>query len=402
MIIVKSFGGFQMTDENVILDEKSIKSVMLTKLIMYLMIHKDRPLSMDNLIDTLWEEDEEVENPIGALKNLMYRLRKLLDKTFGENEYIITSRGTYRWNPDIRVVYDAEKFDSLITEVKTEDDEEKVISKLELATSLYEGEFLNVLKDCYWVQSLRTYYHSMYLSSVKALAELYSKHKEFENLDKLASTALTFDTADEQLFCYQIEARMRMNKIGLALESYDIAREIIEKELGVRKTTILNKVYEELLATSNSSKAYAIDEVHEDILEEHPEGVFFCGYPVFKEIYHLEARKARRSDEEMSLVLLTVEGKKDDNNPSDIKAFRMKQAMTALEECIYASLRVGDVASKYSDSQFILLLASCNDDFAHLVCNRLIANLYEKNSKYRSWNIKMHVESVCTGDDLIK
>ena len=35
-------------------------------------------------------------------------------------------------------------------------------------------------------------------------------------------------------------------------------------------------------------------------------GVFMCGYPVFKEIYHLEVRKSARSTGPESLVLVTV------------------------------------------------------------------------------------------------
>jgi hypothetical protein len=185
---------------------------------------------------------------------------------------------------------------------------------------------------------------------------------------------------------------MRCGDIALALESYEKAREIMEKELGVRKTTILNKVYDELLAMSKGQSTYSIREVHDDMEEPEPEGVFFCGYPVFKEIYHLEARKNSRSGDISSLLLMTVGGKEEDQE--EIAKFRIKHAMTGLEETIRESLRVGDVVARYSDSQFVILLPGTDQDLAMLVANRLIAKLYEMNPKYSNVDIRINIEPV--------
>jgi len=399
MIAVNTFGHFQAVCDDKILNEKNLRSPMLLRLFMFMIIHRDQPLSTDNIISSLWFDEEEVDNPVGALKNLMYRLRKSLEKQLGPRDYILTSRGSYQWNPEISVILDYEKFEQLINEAKSQSNDDRSLIKYEQAVDLYEGEFMSSLKECSWIQSLSIYYQSLYLSSVKALGELYVKSGQYEYLERLSTNALLFDNADEQLYCYQIMARMRMNKISLALESYDNAKGIIERELGVRKTTILNKVYEELLAMSKSSSADDINEVHEEITEENPEGVFFCGYPIFKEIYHLEARKNARSEEDEILMLLTIEGKESDT--PDIANFRVKSAMNAMEKCIRESLRVGDVASKYSDSQFILLLPSCNSDYAHLVGNRLIAKLNDMNPKFRNVSIKLDIRDVTLDVDLL-
>lgn len=399
VITVSTFGGFQAVFNDSVLNEKNLRSIMLSRLMIYMIIHRDQALSTDTIISAIWLEDESIDNPVGALKNLMYRLRKTLDKILGENQYIITNRGSYQWNLDCGVVMDSEKFEQLINEAKSESLDDKALIKYEQAIGLYQGEFLPSLKDCYWVQSLNTYYQSLYISAVKALADLYKKTCQYELLDRLVTNALSFDNADEQLYCYQVEARMRLNKIALALESYDNAKVIIERELGVRKTTVLNKIYEELLAMSKSASANDIEEVHEEIAEENPEGVFFCSYPIFREIYHLEARKTARSDEDEILMLITIEGKKTDTK--EIAEFRIKKAMATMETCIRDSLRVGDVASKYSDSQFILLLPTCNADYASLVGNRLISKLYAINDKHRNVSIKLDIREVSLENDLI-
>ena len=192
---------------------------------------------------------------------------------------------------------------------------------------------------------------------------------------------------------------MHCGKVQLALDSYDMARNIMETELGVRKTTILNKVYEELKQISKGDSSYDIREVKKDIQEENPTGVFFCGYPIFKEIYHLEARKSVRSKTPENLLLLTLEA--PENESAEVISFRIRQAMKGLEETIGECLRVGDVVAKYSETQFIILLPSCTKDLSMLVANRIISKLYDRNPKYRKIKVRINIEEVSTNNKMI-
>jgi DNA-binding SARP family transcriptional activator len=398
MLTIDTFGKFQVTDGFGVLDDETLRSPMLLRLLMYMLLYRDKVLTTEDISAAIWQE-EEIDNPAGALKNLMYRLRKALAAAFGEGDFIITNRGSYHWNPEQKVNLDTDNFEDLVRKAKTEHLTEAAMEHYEQAVRLYQGEFMPQLSDMSWISTLGTYYHSMYLSAVKALAELYVKEGHFELLEELCNEALRYESGDEQLYCYQIEARMRCGKIALAIESYEKAREIMEKELGIRKTTVLNKVYEELLSMSKGQSAYTMNEIREDIVEEEPEGVFLCGYPIFKEIYHLEARKSTRSEEEENLVLMTLSSKK--KLAPELSAYQVKRAMAGLEETIRESLRVGDVAAKYSDTQFIVLLPSCTGELALLVANRLIANLYEKNNAYRNINVRVNIERVSTSGKLV-
>ena len=55
----------------------------MKKLLIYLLIHREHPVSVRELSEALWREDE-IENPAGALKNLMYRLRTIMKKNISE------------------------------------------------------------------------------------------------------------------------------------------------------------------------------------------------------------------------------------------------------------------------------------------------------------------------------
>lgn len=398
MLTVNSLGKFQITDGNVVVGDEELRSNMLSKLLLYVLLYRDKTLTIEDITTAVWQ-DEEIENPAGALKNLMYRLRKTLAKYFGNQDFILTNRGSYRWNPQVSVNFDIEQFDKLMNEAKQENSLEKSEVLYEQAIALYQGDFMVRLTDMHWILTLHTYYHSLCLSCVKALSEIYLKLERYENLEKICTDALKLESGDEELYCYQIEARMRCGKVNLAMESYEKAREIMEKELGVRKTTILNKVYDELMKISKGGSSYNIEEIKEDIEESDPTGVFMCGYPIFKEIYHLEARKSTRSEEPENLVLLTVQAREIEE-PA-VAGFRVKQVMAGLEETIGECLRVGDVAAKYSDTQFILLLPTCTQELAMLVANRIISRLYAKNSNYKKVNVKINVEEVSMNGKLV-
>lgn len=65
------FGGFSLSDGLVSVNESTLHSNKLNRLLIYILLHRDRDLSHQELIDTFWQE-EHSRNPEGALKNLVY------------------------------------------------------------------------------------------------------------------------------------------------------------------------------------------------------------------------------------------------------------------------------------------------------------------------------------------
>lgn len=402
MLTVNMLGKFQIMDEEGVLNDDNIRSTMLTKLLVYMIIHREQILTIDEITTALWQE-EEIENPAGALKNLMYRLRNLLKKYFEGTEFIITNRGSYCWNKDVDVNVDVEEFERLIEKAKkAENNIEDAIHYYEKAIALYQGDFMTKIIELHWVVTLNTYYHSLFLSSVKGLAELYVKTEAYDELEAICNEAIKYDNVDEQLHYYLILARMKRNKIKLAMESYEKACKILNDELGIRKPAKLQEIYTQLLKMNKGTKAENIEKVQEDMTEESAEGVFFCGYPVFREIYRLEARKITRLGEAEYVLLLTMKSGEHDKSENDqVEQFRIKNAMVRLEDILKKSLRIGDVAAKYSDTQFVILLPACTYESGMLVANRIISKFYNENAKYRNMKIKTNLEEVAVANTIV-
>ncbi len=383
IITVHSLGKFEIRNENLLLDEDIMRSDMLTKLLMYLLIHRANPITIQELSDALWT-DEETDNPAGALKNLMYRLRTILRKNLGEEDYILTSRGVYSWNPEIAVTLDAELFEQFYEAGKKENDDTKKIGNYEKALALYHGDFMSKITDRHWVVTASAYYHSLYLSAIKTLAELYIKGEQYEDAERICSEGLKYDAVDEWLHSYRITALICQNKQKLAQECYEQASKVLYDALGVHKSEQLEQVHQELLKMSKGTEAEALEKVHLDMQEaETPEGAFICGYPVFREIYRLEARKLGRLGSAQYIMLLTVklrEGASAGNE--QMEKYIINQAMGQMETALRSSLRIGDVASRYSDSQYVALLPACTYENCVMVAER-VRRRFEEKSKSR-------------------
>ena len=346
VIKLKTFGSFTVGNDLTSVQEGAWRSKKLEKLFVYLAINRNRGVCIEDISKAIWQVEEETDNPVGALKNLAYRLRKALrDASFDEECIVSVRGGLYKWNDDVEVSIDVEEFDRYIN----------------------EAEFA------------------------------FSRSKEtaiesYEKLEQLCTKAVVYERSDEQIYSYLILARMRTKKVQMAFDTYETAKAIMDNDLGVRKTVMLNKVYEELLSVTKGVSSYNIDEVKDDISEESMNGVFMCGYPVFKEIYHLEVRKSARSTVPESLVLVTVVpmySSQPDKNHS-----QMKDSMLTLERALRKCLRVGDVAAKYSDSQYIVLLSKCSCDTASDVMKRIIDRFNHTCDTHSNMTIQFDIEPV--------
>ena len=77
---VKFLGSFSIKVNDCILDESTLCSKMLTKLLVYILANHDRCVTNTELIQYLWS-DSQIDSPKAALKNLMCRLRNILNKS---------------------------------------------------------------------------------------------------------------------------------------------------------------------------------------------------------------------------------------------------------------------------------------------------------------------------------
>lgn len=376
-LTVRMFGKFQTENEKGILNKENMRSEMLTRLLAYMISHREKDMTAQELIDVLWPEDQS-DNPSGALKNLMYRLRKLMNNTWGESgKYIVTGRGAYQLNPEFVFHVDIEEFEECCRQIFNSEDPAVQQENGKRAVELYQGMFLSELSSEYWVVSIATYYHSIYLTMVKRLAALLEKEKKFTDVEEICGKAIQIEPLDEEIHCFLLRATIADNKQQLAASHYKETVKLLYDSLGVRPSGEMENIYEELQKIQHDHESN-IDIIQEDLREEKASGAFFCEYGVFRKIYALESRSSRRLGISVHLALVSLyldfQIQKEGQDYTDL----IGEGMSVLEETLMKRLRSSDIVCRYSVNQFLVMLPACQYEDAKMVVNRL------KDSFYRS------------------
>lgn len=371
---VHFFGKFCLEKDTAKLDEQVIHSKKVTKLLAYFLLNCNRMISVEELGELIWGNGGS-SNPMGALKNLVYRLRNVLKK-LGPEDFILSRSGMYGWNTEIEVQSDMEEFKYYVNLTRhTESDIRRKIQKLEQAAGIYRKPETSVLICEPWMAVKFTSCHSMYMKLIQELCESYSQVKEYEKIQKICDYAMSCDELNEDIHYWYVKSWVELGKADHARKQYDMAVKILYEGLGVGRSLKMQELYEDILRINDGFGYASIDDIYDDIREDDPKGTFFCEYSIFREIYRLEVRRTLRSGAAEYVILLTVEvdEKEKMNNAARIQ-YHKKRGMQRLYRILMKNLRMGDVAARYSDEQYIILLPYCNYEDSQKVIRRLIAN----------------------------
>lgn len=355
-------GDVKLTDGKTMLSEEELHSDMVTKLLAYFLMNREKELLSVNIASELWQE-EESNNPVGALKNLVYRLRRILSKKWPDLEFIRTENGGYRWNQDLDVTLDTEDLDLLQMEKQVHP--ETAFSCDEKIVDLYSGKFLRNCSDVFWVLRTQTHYQDLFLEAAHNVLKTLEDRKTADSYKKMeytASKALHFDSFDEQLYIGLLKAYIGQGRQRDASEYYRKAVSVLYEQLGVAPGAEMKDLYHVIqkMGTDSEDDLFAIAADLDRSNEDH--GVFYCDYNTFRNIYELETRRIGRLGVSVYLALITVQ---TENRQLE------KEAFSWMYHCLTTLLRSSDVVTRYNHNQYLVLLTGCNFENAKVVLKRI-------------------------------
>lgn len=119
--------------------------------------------------------------------------------------------------------------------------------------------------------------------------------------------------------------------------------------------------------------------------KDDTKGAYFVNTTEFEKIYQLLQRMSKRSNEMIQIILFTLVTE-DDELPLEIELVDgFKRLMFSVKE----SLRIGDVATKFNNCQYIVLLKGTDTEGCKIVVERIISQ-YE--SQCRGFGLKLIFE----------
>lgn len=376
---VQMLGQFSITRNGISLGDGENRSRKVWTLIEYLIANRNKTVSQDALYEVLWGYDEESENPASALKNLVYRARKLLSVLVkGEKlDLIILDGNTYTFNKNIKIEVDAEVFESLIQEDENQSGELR-IENLEKAVGLYKGEFLPKSSNCDWVVSKSVFYMTLYIKCIGSLSQLLWENEKFFQAVSICEKAVELYPLEETLHRFLLISYINSKENNKALNHFTKLADIFYKELGVNVSDSIRSLYPKIIDNINVVEK-DICSIKESLQEFYGEsGALYCEYEVFKNLYRAQASSIVRTGQAIQLALVTLTDI-DGKTPS---SETLKTSMGYLKDAILSSLRRGDTVSSYSTAQFVMLLPLTTYENCGIISKRIEENfkkLYKKN-----------------------
>lgn len=343
----------------------------LRNFLQYLCVFHEREISQEELIDALWDTDTDVQDPVNTLKNTLYRARQLLEELgFPDGKRLLLyRRGFYSWSPELQISLDAEEFDRLYEQYSAAPDTPLGLKSALRALELYHGDFLANATDALWTVSPRTYYHGQYLKLAREAGTQLYRQGRLEEAAELCRTATTADPYDEDLQLLVLQILQDSGLTQTAIQHYDKISKMFMEQLGVTPSAELSEFYYKL-TQNDETQEVNLEVIRAQLLENEPvEGAYFCEYFVFQNMYRLIARSTVRTGQAIQLAMTILY----DRDGEPLPAKRCTEAMDALHSAIYRVLRTGDIFTRYSRNQFLIMLPSSSHENAAMALERMLA-----------------------------
>ncbi|MBQ8279789.1 MAG: transcriptional regulator [Roseburia sp.] len=329
---------------------------------------------------------EEVTNPSNSLRATVFRLRKLLLAAgiSEDDEFVHIKSGIYRFTSAIPVELDTVLFEEAAQEALSATEEAARCKKLQYACALYQGDFLPQIEE-EWTLAEATKYKELYVRCMSELCELLKKRGEYELLFQTAAEAVELYPYDEWQV-WQLDSLIVQNQMKEAMHLYEETADELFRKKGISPS---EKLTERLAQMSGSDvcRVKVIEEIQEELGENRElDGAFYCSYPSFAETYRYIKRVIERSGQSAYLMLCTVTDGK--GYPLE-KGERVERLSDELGEAIQSALRRGDLYTKYSVNQYLVLLLDIKHEDCQIVIDRIndrFENPYRKN--YLKYSIK--------------
>ena len=368
---VRMLGGFSIEYEGTVLRDSGSRSYRTWHLLAYLLYHRRRMFSMDQLIRALDPGGDGALTP-NAFRVLILRARRLLSElNGGENAaapvLIVNRKGMYGWNPDVETRVDVEEFEENCRAMEREEDPAARIAYGEKALSLYGGEFLPKFHSEGWVLQDGAYYLQLLVDTALRLFPLMNEAGMAARAAALCRGVLDHVPWHEGLYRELMRSLVGAGQYAAASEAYEELRGYLQEELGVVPEEETQAVYREA-QNRVRDRALSLEEIRSRLNgADTAPGALLCDIQTFKMYYRAEARSVLRRGDSIHIAILTLAGK----GGKALTERSARYAMGKLRGVLAASLRTGDIAAQCSYCQYIVMLIQANYENSNRVCDRI-------------------------------
>lgn len=355
---VKMFGGFSASYGEEVLTFGRQKDSKFRQLFQILTTRPGQGFDKSDIAKSLYGWDE-VEDTNASLNNTIFRLRKYLETSpLPPGEYLQLSEGVLRFDGgEIEVESDVWSFECAAQEFEKEQDKGRKAELCKKSWELYQGEFLPWLSSEQWVIEKSRNYQKLYFRMLEYLLRVLKEESDYRGIESIAARAAEIYPY-EGWEIWQIESMM-------ALERYKEAEEAYRKTVTDMQKTggLLSKRQQERfrkLGDKMRQPEGTAEDINKCLMEPAPgQGAYACTLMSFLDCFRILKRVIDRGGNLFSLILCTILD--TSGQPANDQEYCTKQG-EKLCASFRAHMRRGDVYTKYSENQYLLLCIGAEKD----------------------------------------
>ncbi len=203
---------------------------------------ENKPLTREQIGETLWQNTEEPARLKLRFKNEMYRLRRAVgqDTILFEHDY-------YRFNSTIEHEYDVEAFDAYFVKAKSLPAPAEQITFYQKAIDLVHGKYLEDI-NAIWAWPERERLSQKFLTASLELAELYFKDGQRPKALQICQRALEYDATFEAIYRLIMQIYYRMGDRASIIHTYRTCEETMQKVFDLPPSDETQELYKKLIS----------------------------------------------------------------------------------------------------------------------------------------------------------
>ena len=379
---VKTFGGLEITNDNVTVNIVELFGKQLVNLLQVLLFHSEKPVQKDELIDILWPESK---NPSSALKFSIFRLRSELNEIdfFKDKEVIVTTRKGYILNPNLDWNIDFVELQKAYNQINEgaellDEKEFKIARKI---FRLYQGRFYASPSQLHWILQKQEVFRQMYvITMMRTSCYLYTQ-KRYDEMMLMNYQAVLIEPFNEGLHYYYMKGLVATRNYREVLKYYDKLNDIFLSELGTGLSKRFKQLYDIIIADHAKEENKDMETIMRELSNRDQQNQgFFCSYEIFKYFYELLLKMSVRNEQNYYLIMLQFSDGTLDYEKVGVDFNRVKRLVSSC-------LRSNDLFTRTSETQLLLLVDCQTEENAHLIIQRISNKFY---SIFRKKNYRMN------------
>ena len=379
---VKTFGGLEITNDNVTVNIVELFGKQLVNLLQVLLFHSEKPVQKDELIDILWPESK---NPSSALKFSIFRLRSELNEIdfFKDKEVIVTTRKGYILNPNLDWNIDFVELQKAYNQINEgaellDEKEFKIARKI---FRLYQGRFYASPSQLHWILQKQEVFRQMYVKTMMRTSCYLYTQKRYDEMMLMNYQAVLIEPFNEGLHYYYMKGLVATRNYREALKYYDELNDIFLSELGTGLSKRFKQLYDIIIADHAKEENKDMETIMRELSNRDQQNQgFFCSYEIFKYFYELLLKMSVRNEQNYYLIMLQFSDGTLDYEKVGVDFDRVKRLVSSC-------LRSNDLFTRTSETQLLLLVDCQTEETAHLIIQRISNKFY---SIFRKKNYRMN------------